>query len=65
MNHMHEKQDTAALWVQYNDLVIPVFGAGTSSWMGNGARAAGVQQQTAAGSGNEEIVVTLKNRRAV
>ena len=26
MNHIHEKQDTAALWVQYNDLIVPVFG---------------------------------------
>jgi hypothetical protein len=65
MNHMHEKQDTAALWVQYNDLVVPVFGAGISSWMGNGARAAGVPQQGEASSGNDEIVVTLKNRGAV
>ena len=57
MNHLQKKRETAALWVQYNDLMVPVFTAGISRWMDNGARAAGVLQQAPVRSGNNEIIV--------
>jgi hypothetical protein len=44
MNQLHKKQETAALWVQYNDLMAPVFTDGISNWIDNGARAVGVLQ---------------------
>jgi hypothetical protein len=57
MNHSLKKQETAALWVQYNDLMVPVFTAGISRWMDNGARAAGVLQQAPVRFGNNGIIV--------
>jgi len=44
MDHIHEKREPDALWVQYNDLIVPFFRGGISTWIDNGARAAGVQR---------------------
>jgi hypothetical protein len=53
----NEKQKTAALWVQYNDLMVPVFTDGISRWIDNGARAVGVPQQIPVRFGNKGIIV--------
>jgi len=61
---MHVVPETEALWMQYNDLMFPVFTAGISRWMDNRARAAGVLQQAPGRSGNNGIIAVPKKQES-